>query len=403
MTDLISATLVYDGSGAPHLPTQLHPDLDSQKELDTFATQLKGTDLEKLCEIAGRACYSSFGKGRGSDEYHKHILDVGHLSVLEHAPFTVDISDRDREYVPYLALMFINRPNIWISQQSPYGIRVTVNLRHVLEWDTFSPQMAMDQDVLRATGAALQELAHTMAPQIVAARGLSHDVRRSEWEGTKINIPGTDATIRVVEPNVEEQQWVSMFLTGSRGFSHEQCRHGDWTAISQRSTRFVDESTSPWVMHPLEAAYRAEKYAPLREEVAQTMAMDSASGSVGLAKAKYKELVAELEPWLIARGVDKVSARKQARGAARGYLGNALYTELLFSASISQWKRQLRQRASQFADAEIRQVYASEARCVLGALKSSRYASAFAGWDMAPAPDGIGQVLVIAEPAAAKG
>lgn len=775
MTNLISATLVYDGSGEPHLPVQLLPD-ENPKEQGIFATQFKGTPLEKLCEVAGRSCYSSFGKGRDSADFHKHILDVGHLSVIEHATMTVDISDRDREYVPYIALMFMNRPNIWISQQSPYGIRITINLRHVLEWDTFNPQMAMDQDVLRATGAALQELARTLAPQIVATRNLDHDIRRSEWEGTKISIPGTDAIIRLVEPNVEEQQWVSLFLTGSRGMcydsdtdvltdegwkrwpdvrgderfctlnphtdaveyqeatavvherycgamyklrskfislmvtpnhrmlvqkhdtraarrheepwgvltaaevvgkrvhyrrsggtwagsgegyihipavgvsldssnqfgaftgvrtsnglriasklfakfmgywlaegsnyhckggsyavcltqnegtetfhdiistlhemgftpnvtknghhgnmririsshalyeylkpqgtqltrfipdeikgldteclealirahhagdggvparsilgetntiskkladdlqeiamkigwsatirevdrrtnaprsdrygnvykhnhlayvvgfcspnysrplvnhggkkhdqwveydgtvhcvtvpngllyvrrdgrpvwsgnSHEQVRHGDWTAISQRSTRFVDESESPWVMHPLERAYRDERYAPLKEEAQQTMAMDHASGSVSLGKAKYKALVAELEPWLIARGVDKTTARKQARGAARGYLGNALYTELLFSASVTQWKRMLRQRASQFADAEIRQVYASEAMCVLGELKKSRYASAFAGWDMSPAPDGIGHVLVVAESAAAK-
>lgn len=397
MTDLISATLVYDGSGEPHLPVQLHPDLDSTKELDIFATQLKGTPLEKLCEIGGRACYDSFGKGRNSADFHKHILDVGHLSVDEHAPFTVNIHACRPSDVPYLALMFINRPNVWLLQQNPYGFRVTVNLRHVLEWEAFKPQMAIDQAELRAMGMALQELAHGLAPQIVNSCGRA--VRTSPWQTAQVDIGTTDAVAQLVEPNVEEQQWVSLFLTGSRGFSHEQCRHGDWTAISQRSTRFVDESESPWVMHPLEATYHASKNLQFAN---QAVAMDEVAVSVGLAKAKYKRLVADLEPWLIARGVDKISARKQARGAARGYLGNALYTELLFSASVTQWKRMLKQRASQFADAEIRQVYASEAMCVLGALKQSRYAPAFAGWDMAPAPDGIGHVLVIAEPAAAK-
>lgn len=48
-------------------------------------------DGEKLPEIAGRLCYMSFksaaeGKGRPTnEEYIKHILEVGHESVLEHA------------------------------------------------------------------------------------------------------------------------------------------------------------------------------------------------------------------------------------------------------------------------------------------------------------------------------
>jgi thymidylate synthase (FAD) len=46
------------------------------------------TDIsaEQLCEIAGRLCYTSYGKGRKSNkEYVGHILEVGHGSVIEHA------------------------------------------------------------------------------------------------------------------------------------------------------------------------------------------------------------------------------------------------------------------------------------------------------------------------------
>jgi thymidylate synthase (FAD) len=41
---------------------------------------------EKLCEVAGRVCYMSFAKPRpgGNQAYLKHILEVGHGSVLEH-------------------------------------------------------------------------------------------------------------------------------------------------------------------------------------------------------------------------------------------------------------------------------------------------------------------------------
>src|SRR5438309_1828589 len=42
---------------------------------------------EHLMEVAGRVCYMSFAKPRpgGNEAYLKHILEVGHGSVLEHA------------------------------------------------------------------------------------------------------------------------------------------------------------------------------------------------------------------------------------------------------------------------------------------------------------------------------
>ncbi|MBI5863307.1 MAG: FAD-dependent thymidylate synthase [Planctomycetes bacterium] len=44
------------------------------------------TGAEKLCEMAGRVCYMSFGKGRKTNaEYLDNIIGVAHGSVLEHA------------------------------------------------------------------------------------------------------------------------------------------------------------------------------------------------------------------------------------------------------------------------------------------------------------------------------
>ncbi len=47
---------------------------------------------EKLVEYAGRHCYMSFNKGRKTNaEYVRHLLEMGHGSVLEHAVFTLRI------------------------------------------------------------------------------------------------------------------------------------------------------------------------------------------------------------------------------------------------------------------------------------------------------------------------
>lgn len=53
---------------------------------------------EKLVETAGRVCYMSFAKPRpgGNHAYIKHILEVGHGSVLEHAVFSLLITGVSR-------------------------------------------------------------------------------------------------------------------------------------------------------------------------------------------------------------------------------------------------------------------------------------------------------------------
>lgn len=153
------------------------------------------------------------------------------------------------------------------------------------------------------------------------------------------------------------------------GNSHELVRHR--TGVSQRSSRFCDESESPWIPHPL-----------LLQDPELMAEFDLVRG-VGI--AAYDKMVKYLQDKMVAAGLDKTSARKQSRGAARGILGNALETQLIFTASIWHWKHMLGLRASEFADAEIRvafnQVYE---------LLSARYPDRFVGWSTKPCRDGIG-------------
>jgi thymidylate synthase ThyX len=191
----------------------------------------------------------------------------------------------------------------------------------------------------------------------------------------------------VVPPEHHEEKWISVFLYGSRGFSHEQVRHRFRTGVSQRSTRFVDEDGSPWIDHPLVQEF-------LASESALASMKEMVSGRIEYAKEyarrAYADIAYELQRWLTNKGLNKLTARKQARGAARGYLGNALSTGMIFSASVAQWKRMLRLRCSEFSDAEIRAVFVE----ALSELKASRYEADFAGFSLKPASDGIGQVAV---------
>jgi thymidylate synthase (FAD) len=54
---------------------------------------------ERLAEIAGRVCYMSYGKGRKTNrEFLRHIVDVGHGSVLEHAVWSFLITGVSRSF-----------------------------------------------------------------------------------------------------------------------------------------------------------------------------------------------------------------------------------------------------------------------------------------------------------------
>ncbi len=68
-------------------------------DVETWQTD---TDIagHKLCELAGRLCYMSFARPRpgGNSTYLRHILEVGHGSVLEHAAWSFIITGVSRSF-----------------------------------------------------------------------------------------------------------------------------------------------------------------------------------------------------------------------------------------------------------------------------------------------------------------
>jgi thymidylate synthase ThyX len=124
--------------------------------------------------------------------------------------------------------------------------------------------------------------------------------------------------------------------------------------------------------------------------------VDKLRAAQDAARGAYDAVVDHLEGWLadtiIKEGTPhrKRAARKQARGAARGFLGNALETRMVFSAPVWAWRHIVKMRAADAADAEIRLVMADALR----ELQQSRYAPQFADLVLGPASDGIGRSLV---------
>jgi thymidylate synthase ThyX len=361
------AKLIWDERDAnPIIPDEMMP---KDKAKITDKQQLQGTPREMLCELAGRVCYDSLGAGRSSEEYHKHILDVNHLSTVEHAYFTVLVHFEKLNDQYHASHILMNRPGIFVKpvraglNEDNTDLRITVNFRNVLDFDKWSgvlPTDLYDSPLCEQLKLVLFHASKQLAPIIF--RNFNGDKSSLLWE--------------LVQPEHMMEKHITLFMAGSRGFSHEMVRHR--FNISQRSTRYCDESESTWVWHPL-----IEK---LSDEIHKKQLNDSKHAC----QDAYGVTVEDLQNQLINLGIDKFNARKQARGAARGVLGNALYTEMFFTAPVTIWRWMLDLRATLAADAEIRIIFSD----ALEALKSSQYGSYFGDYVLESSPDGIGSIAV---------
>ena len=118
------AELVYDGSKVYYKPECM----GEPKE-----TQLQGTARECVTELCGRICYDSLGKGRSSAEYHKHIMEVRHLSVQEHTPITILQVHQNQQEIGEIFRVLANRPGIYCIVDGG-DVRITANFRAINEW-----------------------------------------------------------------------------------------------------------------------------------------------------------------------------------------------------------------------------------------------------------------------------
>lgn len=339
--------------------------LSANKDGKFFDHHFQSTTGDNLTELSGRICYDScvMEKSRNSVDYHKHINEVKHTSVQGHFNQVVEIQTINNQINDFILWSCLDRPGVYVSlNPQNNNVRISSNLRSANEWSKFNNRI-ISPDIQNDLGAAIQSLFKQKCPLT-----LSH-----------LNIQESNFIGKIVLPIWPEEKWLTFYINNvSRGLSHELVRHGYMTGISQRSTRYVDESESNWIYHPLEQKYK--DYMPINEITEHE----------NTSKQLYFNIQSKLEKCLIDNGIDKFSARKQSRGAARGHLGNALSTELIWSSSLSEIKEIIRQRASDGADAEIRlfgdQLYEIANKC---------YPEEFTDYKTKPSPDGIGYSISV--------
>jgi len=170
---------------------------------------------------------------------------------------------------------------------------------------------------------------------------------------------------------------MSFLISGvSRNLTHELVRHGIGVAISQRSSRYCDESQSSVAWHPLlEKALSHDDWAMLDNLVAAQ-------------QTAYLVLMEKVQDHLLRRGVSKLDAKKQARGAARGILPTALSTGLIWTVNVRALRHILEQRCCDAADGEIR-----ELMCEIYLQAKDVCPEYFDDYEISPASDGIGFCL----------
>jgi thymidylate synthase (FAD) len=115
---------------------------------------------QALAEFAGRACYESWDKPNPAtatnEGYLRHILEVGHLAVLEHATVTMYLSGVSRSVVHEL----IRHRHFSFSQLSPRYL--PGRDAAVVEPEVIAEDPDLHQRFLAATDAALAAYAELL-------------------------------------------------------------------------------------------------------------------------------------------------------------------------------------------------------------------------------------------------
>jgi thymidylate synthase ThyX len=367
----MKAELVYDGGPVVSVPEALGtPRVD----------QMRGSVAEQLIEVAGRTCYDSMGTGRPSGEYHRNLLlEQQHYSVAEHFHVTIETGLNP---LPWLGVPDITVRKTQTQWTMPNGTapghRVTFNLRHALEWPANVTHNADPYDIDQWK-RVLEHVCWWTMPSLF---------REGKENELRLSAPRSGALwLMRPDPETDTEAHVSVFLEDSLVWALEQNRHRG--NISQRSGRFVDQHDRAMCRHPYVTEYLNEcGYLTDLEgsqasaklftggnipdaEVIQRTQLGNVTGSlIAQSRQVYSAWVDRLEPWLVEKkGLDKRTARKQARSAARYYLGNGLSTEGVYTYSIRHWRHIFKMRVSPHADAAINELMSRAWEVV----KASRY------------------------------
>ena len=156
---------------------------------------------QALAEFAGRACYEAWDKPNPATAtnqgYLRHVLDVGHLAVLEHATVTMYLTGVSRSVVHEL----VRHRHFSFSQLSPR--HVPEGAAAVVEPGAIADDPELHQRFLAATDAALAAYAELMKDLEQRIAGLPNASlrRRQALQAARSVLPVAAETRVVVTGN----------------------------------------------------------------------------------------------------------------------------------------------------------------------------------------------------------
>lgn len=297
--------------------------IDNRKHTHQFT----GTEQEQLLEFAGRECYKSVDKPntRSTKEYIDNIVESRHTSVLGHG--VIYFKPHSKDELMKFMYEFRYEPGWYVHHDQNMNDVLTVNQRLVerKEYLFFSLFPEIHEEFVKDYPLICKHnTVRFHFPLKKKFKRISHE------EYTYLS----------------DYTWLSFWIHGTRSFSHEWIRHSYQSAISQRSTRYVDEHNFGFIPHPVFEEFPSiwKHY----ERRIESFLNDSDS--------LYFDLVGELSEALKDKGMDHHTARKTARGAATRFLPHGLPTDIVYSCSVWELKQIFSQRISDHADLEIKVV-----------------------------------------------
>lgn len=198
---VVAATHMGDQGAWPKIP------LD-REDRDT-------EDIDFLGEFSGRACYQSWGRPnpatRANDTYLNHILEEGHLSVLEHGSVTFYVTGISRslthELIRHRHLSYSQLSQRFVNEENAEVVvpPALVDDEEAIAW--LDEHMEASKVVYRklaerliskgATRKEAREAARAVLPNMTETRiVVTGNIRAWREVIGKRNAPGADAEIR---------------------------------------------------------------------------------------------------------------------------------------------------------------------------------------------------------------
>lgn len=313
-----------------------------KEEFTKAPHKLTGSRHENLMEVAGRVCYDSFGDtgGRPSKEYLEHIVESKHTSVLGHSIVRIIVKDYD--LLSNWCAVFSSSPGWYLSIAADDSKRaiLTANIRFLeREIDsTRSMAQSIPRNIITTdTFVTLYKIGREQAPHILTQEFDDYQI----LHGNIYETVTYDRKFSKEHFPILNYNWYAFEVECSRSTSHELIRHSFESAISQRSTRYVNEVD--------DNGYFTFLHHPFEE-------IDSSHIEfVKFIGKKYNSVKNSVLEKLKTKPISDFAKIKQARAAASRYIPHGLRTKLVYSVSERQLKEVIKQRNIQYvADEEIK-------------------------------------------------